>query len=237
MKLPKIDLPLFEIEIPSTKKRVKFRPFTVKEEKILLIAKESKDIEQFIIATSQIIENCVQGIDVKDLAVFDIEYLLLNIRSKSVSNRIEFSIKDPDTEEAVDLEFDIENISVKFDPNHSRFINADEKNVIIMKYPTFEQIKMLSSINGNDVSERNKVLTNIMMSCIDGIQSEDILYKMSDFSKSDIDEFIDNLPAHVIESIEKFFSTMPVLRHEVKYVNSNGTEKTYIVEGMQTFFI
>lgn len=237
MKLPRIDLPLFEVTIPSSGKKTKFRPFTVKEEKILLIAQEAKDIDQFILATSQIITNCIPGINVGDLALFDLEYLLLNIRSKSVSSEITFKINDPDTNEVIELTFDISNVQVKFDENHSRFIKLDDDNTLIMRYPSFDQIKLLSNLKPDEPEVNANVFASVMLSCIASIQSGDALYKMADFSDAELNEFFDNLPANKVKDIETFFETMPILRHEIPYKTKAGVDKTFVIEGMDSFFM
>ena len=233
MALPKIQLPLFSVKVPSTGKDVKFRPFTVKEEKILLIAQESSDLDQVINSIKQIVSNCTVGVDVDDLAIFDLEYLLLQIRAKSVSNEVKFTITDPETGEKIELEFDINNVSVRIDPNHSKLIKADESNTIVMKYPTFDQIKLLAGLGDDQTS----ALSEIMVSCIDSVVSEDVRMKIEDFSDQEIEDFFDSLPNTVVKSIEHFFNTMPILRHEVPYVNRLGNNKTFVVEGMETFFI
>ena len=135
MALPKIDLPLFELVLPSTGKKVKYRPFTVKEEKILLIAQESKDIKQVMLAIKQILGNCLQEINVESLATFDLEYVLLNIRAKSVNDEITFSVKDPDTEEKIELTININEIEIKKFADHDKIIKVSDDFVFLMRYP------------------------------------------------------------------------------------------------------
>ncbi len=240
MALPKIELPLFELEVPSTGKKVKYRPFTVKEEKILLVAQEAKDIDQFILATTQIINNCVEGISVNDLAIFDLEYILMNILARSVAEDITFSITDPDTQEKVDLTFNINDVKVRFDPVHKKIIKIDESTHIVMKYPSFEQIKQLTRLRYDDDSakeENSKVFIDIMVSCIDQIESNGAVYHMKDFSAQEINDFFESLPTTKVKDMETFFSTMPTLRHEVKYKNKKGDDKVFVIEGMESFFI
>ena len=237
MALPKIDLPLFELEVPSTGKKVKYRPFTVKEEKILLIAQESNDIDQVVNSVKQILTNCMIGGDVDQLAIFDLEYIMMHIRAKSVSNAVKFSVTDPDTNERIDLEFDINNISVKRDPEHNRLIQIDDVNVLVMRYPTFDQLKRLKNFANETPDKQAETLAQIMFDCVDSLQSNDEVYKLSDFSEKEVIDFFDSLPASAIKKIETFFETMPVLKHEVKYVNKNGDKKTFVVEGMESFFL
>jgi len=234
MQLPKIDLPIYEMILPSTGEKIKFRSFTVKEEKILLIAKESKDSDQNMLAIKQILNNCLIDKKVEDLSIFDIEYLLLMIRGKSVNNTAEFIIVDPETSEEVKLKMNIDNVTINRDPRHSNKIQLNDEYIMFMKYPNIEMFKAFFD------SEKIKdplVYYDVMVSCIDKIVSEENVYKFSDFSKEEIDNFMENLESDVIERIKVFFETMPKLRHEIKYMNKNGNEKTFVIEGTDSFFI
>jgi T4 bacteriophage base plate protein len=233
MGLPRIDLPLFELTIPSTNKKVKFRPFTVKEEKILLIAQESNDSKQIVLAIKQILNNCLQGIDVNTLATFDLQYILLNIRAKSVNNEVTFNIKDPDTNETVELVIDINDIEIKRSPEHSKVIKITDTIALQMRYPTIEYIEDLDSEEGKSTDD----LYKIMVECIESVVDGDQVYKLKDFTQQEVTDFLDSLTADVAMRIKKFFDTMPVMRYEKKYKNKNGVEKTFVAEGMETFFI
>lgn len=233
MGLPKIDMPLFELEVPSTKQKVKYRPFTVKEEKILLIAQESKDMDQMIVAIKQIINNCVVKIDVDELAMFDLEYILINVRAKSVDNELTFYINDPDTKEKTELVIDINDIKMVIPETHSNTISLSSDTSIVMRYPTINELNTL-------ISNRNEqqILFEIMLNCIDKlIVEEDQVYNFKDYSREEIEAFIDDLTSTTINKIKTFFETMPRLRHECPYKDSNGKQKTFVVEGMETFFI
>jgi len=234
MQLPKIDLPIYEMILPSTGEKIKFRSFTVKEEKILLIAKETKDSDQNMLAIKQILNNCLIDKKVEDLSIFDIEYLLLMKRGKSVNNTAEFIIVDPETSEEVKLKMNIDNVTINRDPSHSNKIQLNDEYIMFMKYPNIEMFKAFFD------SEKIKdplVYYDVMVSCIDKIVSEENVYKFSDFSKEEIDNFMENLESDVIERIKVFFETMPKLRHEIKYMNKNGNEKTFVIEGTDSFFI
>jgi hypothetical protein len=233
MGLPKIDLPLYQCEIPSTGKKIKFRPFTVKEEKILLTAQESKESKQVMLAIKQILNNCLQGIDVTQLAVFDIEYLLIQLRSKSVDNKVEFSIKDPETEEEISLELDLTLVKVSKNEEHSNRIKLSEQYNLFLKYPSVDQLENL--IKKEDQTAEDNY--NIMISCLDKLASEDEVYNFKDFSNKEVNEFVESLHADTVKQIKKFFDTMPRVRHEIKYKNSNGKEQTFVIEGTQSFFI
>lgn len=233
MGLPKIDMPIFEMSLPSSKKIVKYRPFTVKEEKILLIAQESKDLKTAIDAVKQVVNNCLIDHDIEDFAMFDLEYILLLLRSKSVDNNVKFAIKDPDTEESVELELNLDEVKVTTFEEHSNRIKINDVYTIFLKYPTINQF--VEFING----DKNDPLAsyNVMVSCLDKVASSQEVYKFSDFSREDIDKFMEDLTGEVLVEIKKFFDTMPKLRHEMKYKNKNGEEKTFVLEGMQSFFI
>jgi hypothetical protein len=232
MSLPKISLPLFEITVPSTGKKVKYRPFTVREEKILLVAQESKDIDQITLSIKQVLNNCLDNVDVESLAIFDIEYLLMNIRAKSVNNITKFSIVDPETQETVNLEVDINEIHIKKNPDHSNKIKIDDDNVIIMKYPSLNNMKTILENTDN-----NEKLFDMILSSIKTLVSGDAVYNFSDYTKEEIEEFSLGLHPKVIMEIQKFYETMPVIRFEKKYTRKDGVEKTFVMEGLEGFFM
>ena len=230
--LPKLDLPLFELVLPSTGKKIQYRPFTVKEEKILLIAQESKDIDQIVLAIKQIIGNSVTNIDVERLATFDFEYILLHIRGKSINNLIDLKIRDPDTQESISLSINIDEVTLKKDPEHTNRIQVNANAVILMRYPTLNEVSILAK--GKATSE---VLFNAMISCIDQIVVDDSVYKTEDFTEKELLDFVDQLTPNVLADIQEFFETIPVLRMEIPYKNKNGEQKTFVMEGMETFFM
>jgi len=234
MALPKIQQPLFELKLPSTGKKVKFRPFTVREEKILLIAQESSDIDQVILSIKQIVNNCVEGVNVDQIAMFDLEYLLINLRARSVSNEIEFKIKDPETEETIELSLDINDVEIKKNKDHTNVIKITNDVSMTMAYPKIDQIRMLK-----DATEENKndILFKMMVSCIDSVVDGEEVMRLKDFSEEEVDEFIDSLSTKHIGDIKKFFDTMPTLRYEKEYVREDGVKKKFVAEGTETFFI
>ena len=231
MALPKIDQPIFTMIMSSTQKKVKYRPFTVKEEKILLIAQESKDVEQSINAIKQIITNCVFDVDVDNMPLFDLEYCLITIRSKSVNNEIEFTVNDPDTEERVKLALDLNKMNVVFNENHKNVIEVSPNMHLKMRYPTLTEMQAL--VNSND----KEAMFNAMVSCMETLVNEEEVYKLSESSDEELLEFVDSLSTEAIQNVRQFFDTMPKLRHEIKYVNKNNDEKTFVLEGMDNFFI
>lgn len=233
MALPKIDLPIFEMNLPSSGETIKYRPFTVKEEKILLIAQEAKDPTQEVMAVKQIVNNCLPDIEVDDLAMFDLEYIMLVLRSRSVDNTIDFSVIDPDTEENVKLTLDIEDVIVKTTDGHTNEIRLNDEFMLYLKYPSINEFIKIMKLDSADP------LVNyfMMISCLDKIASEDEVHFFKDYSDEDTDAFVENFSSQVVKGIQEFFETMPKLRHEIKYTNKNKDEKTFVVEGMRSFFI
>lgn len=233
MSLPKIDLPLFELTIPSSGKKVKYRPFTVKEERILLIARETKDIDQIILSVKQVIKNCVYDINVDELPTFDLEYIIINIRARSVNNILEFSIEDDDTNETVPLKLDLDSIKLKVDERHNKKIFINDEYTMIMKYPTIDILKNLL-----DSDDKQNTFT-MMINSIDILVSNDgdKIYKFSDFTEQEIIDFVESLNSKVIDDIRLFFETIPVLKVEIPYVNKNGNNKVFVLEGLNNFFL
>jgi len=232
--LPKIDLPIMELELPSTGEKIKYRPFTVKEEKILLVAQESKDPEQEVLAAKQIVNNCLIDVDISELAMFDLEYCLLMLRGKSVDNSINFRVNDPDTNESIDLELDLENgVSLTRYDDHSKEITINETYKLFLRYPTIDEFIKIVQMGAEDALASYR----IMVSCLDYIASDDEVHYFKDYNSEAIDDFMNDLDGSVIKQIQKFFETAPKLRHEMKYTNSNGDEKTFVIEGFRSFFI
>lgn len=235
MPLPKIDQPLFDLTIPSNGDTVKFRPFTVKEEKILLIAQESNDIDQIILSIKQILGNCIQDYDIEKLAVFDLEYILIQIRAKAVNNELKFRVSDPDTKEMVDLEMNIDDIEIIRDEKHKKIIPVSDTISLSMKYPSIDFIKVLRQ--NDDVEEQQTAMFDLMKGCIDSVVDGEQVYKLADFTEEEVNDFVDSLTSSVLNGIKEFFDTIPKMRFETKYKLKDGTEKTFVAEGTETFFI
>ena len=233
MMLPKIDLPISVLELPSTGEKVKYRPFTVKEEKILLVAQESNDAEQELLATKQIVNNCLIDKEVSSLAMFDLEYVLLVLRGRAVDNEISFSIKDPDTNETVQLNVDINEVKVVKSEEHTNRIQVNDEYSLFLKYPSIDEFAKIIKMDPKDPLVNYFVMT----SCLDTIASEDEVFNFKDYSDEQIDSFMEDMTGDVIKGIQKFFETMPKLRHEMKYKNKEGKEQTFVLEGMRSFFI
>lgn len=237
--LPKLTLPLFPITIPSTGKKTEFFPMTLKEEKILLIAQESKDINQVILAVKQIISTCVPNINVNLLASFDIEYLLIKIRAKSMSNIFEFSFKDTDTDERIDAKLDIDDLQVHIPDGHTKTLNLSSDTVLTMRYPSIDDYRSLvqSISESSEKSITQQKMLDIMLNCIESVIIGDALYDLSKFTKEEVSDFIDSMSTANVETIKTFFDTMPVLKYELKYANKEGKEKTFVIQGLESFFI
>jgi len=233
MALPKIDLPIYELTLPSNAKKIQYRPFTVKEEKILLTAQQSKDTDQIIIAIKQIVNNCIIDYDIDNLALFDLEYILINIRSRSVDNNVEFEIEDPDTNEKIKLVLNLENVKVYTDQNHTNKIAVDSNYTLFLKYPNIDDFSDILKKENLSLEESYEIL----ISCIDKLASKDEVFNFKDFTKKQVDDFIESLHSDVTKKIKEFFDTMPKIRHEMKYTNSNGDEKTFTIQGTQSFFM
>ena len=238
MPLPKIATPSYELVIPSSKKKIKFRPFLVKEEKILILAMESQDTKQIANAVKNVISSCIstRGIKVEKLSTFDIEYLFLNIRGKSVGEQIEVMVTCPDDKKTqVPSVINIDSIKVQIDKSHSRDIVLDDQYTLRMKYPSLDEFiknnfSSLSDVNVDDTFD-------LIASCIEQVFSEEESFTASDCTKKELSQFLEQLNSSQFKEIEKFFETMPKLSHTVKVINPNTqVESEIVIEGLQSFF-
>ena len=232
MALPKISSPLFEITVPSTKKVVKFRPFLVKEEKILLMAQQSGEEKDVLNAIMQIINNCVQDdkFDVVSLSTFDIEYMFLKIRAKSVDNIVELSFRDNEDEKVYDFKVNLDDVEVLYDEKNNTKIEINNTSGIIMKYPSAKFADKLVGLNPTETEFK------IVQICIDKIYTEDEVYSRVDISDSELEEFIDNLNMQTYNKIKEFFATMPKMIHKIEYKNSFGNDRTIELKTLSDFF-
>ena len=238
MPLPKINTPIYELEIPSIKKKIRYRPFLVKEEKILIIAMESEDQKQITNAIKTVIGNCIlsRGIKVENLSTFDIEYLFLNIRGKSVGESVDILVTCPDDGETqVPVTINLDEIEVKKDPDHKIDIKLDENLKMRMKYPSLSEFikNNFAMENSIGVDESFKLIS----SCIEQVYNDEESWSASDCSKKELDEFIEQLSSKQFKEIEKFFDTMPKLSHTLKVKNPNTkVESEVVLEGLASFF-
>ena len=237
MALPSVVTPTYELELPSTKKKIKYRPFLVREEKILLLATQSEDPEEVKRAVKDIVSSCVKSrIKLTDLTTFDLEYLFLKIRSVSVGEEIPMKVTClDDGETQVDVTIDLSEVNVQFPEGHDPKIMLTDNVGIIMKYPGLEEFVDLTLI-GKELEDPDTVF-NTVAGCIAQIFEGDEVFDESTTTHKEKVEFIEQLTQKQFESIQKFFVTMPVLKHEFKVVNpKTGVESSYTLEGLQSFF-
>ena len=238
MPLPKIATPTYELELPSTGKSIKYRPFLVKEEKVLVIALESEDTKQITNAIKAVLKNCVltKGVKVETLPTFDIEFLFLNIRGKSVGEEIEVNIVCPDDEETnVPVFIDLDSIQVERSDDHTNQIKLDDDLMMEMKYPSLEQFIK----NNFDFNEGNQMdqSFDLIATCIDKIYNEDEVWATADCTKKEVKDFLESMNSSQFKEIEKFFETMPKLKHTIEVTNPNTKVKSEVVlEGISIFF-
>ena len=238
MPLPKIATPSYELELPSSGKTIKYRPFLVKEEKVLVIAMESEDTKQITNAIKAVLKSCVQtkGIKIEALPTFDIEYLFLNIRGKSVGEELEVNVICPDDEETtVPVMIALEDIQVEKLDDHSPQIKLDSKLMMEMKYPSLDEFIK----NNFDFNEENQMDQSFQLiaSCIDKIYSDEEVWATADCTKKEVNEFLESMNSSQFKLIEKFFETMPKLQHTIEVTNPKTKVKSEVVlEGLASFF-
>ena len=239
MPLPKINTPTYELELPSNGKKIRYRPFLVREEKILIMALESEDMKQITSAIVQILSDCIQtkSVNVSELSTFDIEYLFLNVRAKSVGETVEVNITCPDDgETSVQMEIEIDSIKVQKNKDHKNVIKLDENLSMKLKYPSLEQFVENNFETNEQTSDVNKSLSMIT-SCIDMIYDSEESWSAADCTKKELDEFLEQLNTKQFKEIETFFTTMPKLSHTVKVKNPNTkVESEVVLEGLASFF-
>ena len=238
MPLPTISTPTYELVLPSSNRKIKFRPFLVKEEKILILAMESQDTKQIANAVKNVITHCIltKGIKVDKLSTFDIEYLFLNIRGKSVGEDIEVMVTCPDDGKTqVPALINIDSIKIQKSDDHDRDIKLDEQYTLRMRYPSLNEF---IKNNFATTTEMNVDDTfDLIASCIDQVYSEEESWASADCTKKELSNFLEQLDSKQFKAIEKFFETMPKLSHTVKVTNPNTKKECEIVlEGLQNFF-
>ena len=238
MPLPKIETPTYELELPSTEKTVNYRPFLVKEEKLLVLALESEDTKQITTAIKAVLKSCVltKGIKVEHLPTFDIEYLFLHIRGKSVGEEIEVNITCPDDEKTqVPITLNLDDIKVQKNDNHNNQIKLDDNLMMELKYPSLDQFIK----NNFDFDEKNQMEQSfdLIGTCIDKIYNEEEVWATADCTKKEVKEFLESMNSSQFKEIENFFETMPKLSHTIKVTNpKTKVENEVVLEGLASFF-
>lgn len=229
MNLPQISVPTYSLVIPSTGKKIQYRPFLTKEEKILLIALESEEDEQILTAIKNTIKSCVKtDIDINDLSVFDVEYIFLNLRARSIGEIIELKIICPDDGiTQVNVKINIDDIKVQKNPLHKTEIKIDDDIILKMKYPNIDTLL-----------EDPDNAVGVIIKCISKIITKDNEYDCNLVSEEEILEFVENLPVNSFKQLQKFFSTIPKLSHTIKVKNPNTEVVSDVtISGVYNFFV
>lgn len=234
MALPKITHPMFDVIIPSTKTKIKIRPMLVKEEKILLMAKNGEEETEILAAVKQVVNNCIvtDGIDVDKLALFDIEYLFIKIRSVSVSNVSKVSYKDNEDEKIYDFEVELDKVEVKFPDKIEKNIVITDNTGIIMKYPEASLYSDTEFLK----SPPEQMIDNLVLHCIDKIYDGDEMFDPKTFKVSELNDFIDQLDVSTYDKLRNFFANLPTLYYKIEYTNLKGNERSIEMTALTDFF-
>ena len=238
MPLPTIVTPTYELELPSTGKKVKYRPFLVKEEKLLVLALETEDTKDISTAIKTVLKNCIQsrGVKVENLPTFDIEFLFLNIRGKSVGEEVEVNLIAPDDEETqVPVTINLDDIQIQKTEDHTNKVKLDDALTMEMKYPSLDQF-IKSNFDFTEEVNMDQSF-DLIASCIDKIYNEEEVWSTADCTKKEVKEFLEQMNSMQFKEIEKFFETMPKLSHSVTFTNpKTKVESTVVLEGLSSFF-
>jgi len=238
MPLPTIVTPTYELELPSTGKKIKYRPFLVKEEKLLVLALETENTKDISNAIKTVLKNCIQsrGVKVENLPTFDIEFLFLNIRGKSVGEEVEVNLIAPDDEVTqVPVTIDIDDIKIQKSKEHTSKVKLDDTLVMEMKYPSLDQF-IKSNFDFTEEVNMDQSF-DLIASCIDKIYNEEEVWSTADCTKKEVKEFLEQMNSMQFKEIEKFFETMPKLSHSVTFTNpKTKVESTVVLEGLSSFF-
>ena len=239
MPLPKINTPTYELVLPSTGKKIKYRPFLVREEKILIMAMESEDMTQITSAIIQIISDCLltKDIKVESLATFDMEYLFLNIRAKSVGETVEVNVTCPDDGETqVEMSINIDDIKIKKTRGHKNIVKLDDNLSMKLKYPSLDQFIENNFDTGESSNEISQSLSMIT-SCIEMVYNEEESWEAADCTTEELNDFVEQMNTKQFKQIESFFTTMPKLSHKIAVKNpKTGVESEVLLEGLAAFF-
>jgi len=249
MALPKIDTPIFDCDLPSNNKKVRFRPFLVKEQKLLLMAAESTEMKDVIQTIKQVISNCtLDDLDIDSLPVFDIEFLFLNLRARSVGEIVNVKYKcnnivgthldkegieqDKHCNHIVEMDINVLEIEPKFGEGHTTKIEITKDVGIVMKYPSYEMIEQMVG------KEENQVVFELLLKCVDYIYDNESIYYSKDFTQAELEEFVDNLQQEHLDKIKTFFDTMPKVKKMVDFTcTACGYHEDLAIEGIQNFFV
>ena len=232
MALPKLDTPLYQVTLPVSKLDVTFRPFLVKEEKIMLVGKEAGPKQQ-VIAMQQVLESTIQkpkDLDVGDLSMPDIEYLFLKLRARSVQNIVELKYRDKEDKQVYDFEVDLDTIEPSFNPEHEHQIQLSDDLGMELRDPT---LNMMTKIDIEDLEDASNVF-KLISACTVKVWDKDEVY--DEFTDEEMEEFLGQMDAATFTKLKTFFETAPKLKHELNYVNKEGNDRVIKLEGLSDFF-
>lgn len=233
MSLPKLDYPMYKINVPSLKKDFSFRPFLVKEEKLLLMAKESNNASDILTAIKQIINNCSldRKLEVNKLALFDLEYIFLKLRAASVDNNIKVSYRDNEDQELYDFDINLDDVKVVFPPKIDNKIKITDKSGVIMKYPSAALYDDKEFLN-----LEKDYMFELIIRCVDAIYNEDELYEAKDLKKEELVEFFENLDIKTFQNIQDFLVSVPKMEYKIKYKNKLEHDREIVLNSLNDFF-
>ena len=232
MSLPKNNYPIFKLIVPSTKKEIRFRPFLVKEEKILLIAKTTEQESDMILAIKQVVNNCaVDKIDIDKLAIFDLEYLFLRIRSQSVNNIVSVTYKDNEDESNYEFNIDLNDVEVVFPENLEKTIKFNDTSGIIMKYPDASLYEDKEFLGSGD-----EVFYQLVLRCIEKIYDEENVYDVKNYSLQEIADYIENMDVKTFDKIRDFMINQPKMSYVINYKNKKNNERKIELTTLSDFF-
>lgn len=231
--LPKIDYPIHKIKIPSLKKDYPFRPFLVKEEKLLLMAKESENASDILSAIKQIINNCCldSKLDINKLAIFDLEYIFLKLRAISVDNNVKVTYKDNEDQKLYDFDINLHKIEIKYPEKLDKNIKITDKSGIVMKYPSAALYDDQEFLN-----LQKDYMFELIIRCIESIYYEDQVYQCKDYKKQELVDFLESLDIKTFEKIQSFLINVPKMEYVIKYKNSLGSEREIVLSSLNDFF-
>lgn len=233
MSLPKINYPIFEVVIPSSQQKIKMRPFLVKEEKILLTAQTTGNSRDVVLAIKQVVNNCLlDDIDVEKLATFDLEYLFIKLRGRSINNIIDVTYRDPDDEEDYKLQIDLDKVEIVNSPDHNPNIKIGEHMGLVLRYPKTDMLKAVEA-----ATSEVDLYFEVIKYCIDKVYDENEVYDTKDYTDEELSEFVTTLDVTTFKEIQKFLETMPKLHYETSYTNSAGAVKKVVLQNLNDFFI
>ena len=232
MSLPRIEHPIFKLKIPSSKREIRFRPFLVKEEKILLIAKASEQENDILLAIKQVVNNCaLDDLDIDKLALFDVEFLFLKIRAQSVNNIVSVTYRDNEDSMDYDFDIDLNNVIVTFPDNHEKTIKLSGTSGIVMKYPEASLYDDKDFLNSGE-----EAFYQLVLRCIEKFYDEETVYDTKNYTVAEIADYVDNLDVKTFDKIRDFMLNQPKLNYTIDYKNKLGNQRKIELTSLTDFF-